>query len=84
VSESKHTQGPWHWNGNRLVSEVQQCMTDVVAEVTNVNNPHDFSLIAAAPEMLAALEWIMSEVAGCQRDEKYEAARAAIAKAKGE
>jgi hypothetical protein len=37
----------------------------------------------AAPDLLAALEQIMAEVAGCQKEPKYEAARAAIAKAKG-
>lgn len=38
----------------------------------------------AGPELLAALEAIMAGVAGCQKDPMYEAARAAIAKAKGE
>ena len=41
-------------------------------------------LIAAAPDLLNALEMIMAKVAGCERDPEYEAARAAIAKVKGE
>ncbi len=41
----------------------------------------DALLIAAAPELLAALQTIMLSVAGCERDPKWEAARAAIAKA---
>lgn len=38
----------------------------------------------AASDLLVALQTIMAGVAGCQRDAKYEAARAAIAKATGE
>jgi hypothetical protein len=41
------------------------------------------ALIAAAPDMLSALQAIMAEVAGVQKDTKYEAARAAIARATG-
>lgn len=40
-------------------------------------------MMVAAPELLAALELIMLGVAGCERNAKYEAARAAIANAKG-
>ncbi len=36
---------------------------------------------ATAKALLEALNGIMAEVAGCQREEKYERARAAIAKA---
>ncbi len=43
----------------------------------------DMRLMAAAPDLLAALETIMGEVAGCMKDAKYQAARAAIAKAQG-
>lgn len=42
------------------------------------------SLIAAAPELLEALQSILAEIAGCERGLKYELARAAIAKATGE
>lgn len=41
------------------------------------------NLIAAAPQLLLALQTIMAEVAGCEKDEKYQAARAAINKATG-
>lgn len=44
-------------------------------ELVNRYNQHD--------ELLAALEEIMSGVAGCQTDDKYQKARAAIARAKG-
>ena len=44
-------------------------------ELVNRYNQHE--------ELLAALEAIMSGVAGCQTDEKYQKARAAIASAKG-
>jgi hypothetical protein len=38
-------------------------------------------LIAAAPDLLAALRAIMVTVAGCERDPHWQAARAAIAAA---
>lgn len=41
-------------------------------------------LMAAAPNLLKALQRIMGGIAGCERDEKYELARFAIAKATGE
>ena len=44
-------------------------------ELVNRYNQHE--------ELLAALEEIMSGVAGCQTDDKYQKARAAIARAKG-
>ena len=40
-------------------------------------------LFASAPDLLMALETIMDGVAGCEREDKYEKARAAIVKAKG-
>ena len=40
-------------------------------------------LIAAAPELLEALQSIMSGVAGCEREPHWESARAAIFKATG-
>ena len=44
----------------------------------------DARLIAAAPDLLKALQTIMAYVAGCQTEAKWEAARAAIFKATGE
>ena len=44
----------------------------------------DARLIAAAPDLLEALQTIMASVAGCERNAKWEAARAAIFKATGE
>ena len=41
----------------------------------------EYATALAAPELLAALQGILSEVAGIQKDAKYEVARAAIAKA---
>lgn len=40
-------------------------------------------LIAAAPDLLKALEGIMQTVAGCQKESHWEVARAAINKARG-
>lgn len=57
---------------------------DWIADLRCASNENaNAALVAAAPELLAALEKIIEGVAGCQRDPQWEAARAAIAKAKG-
>ena len=77
---TKHTPGPWEvveWNvifaGDKRIAEV---------DVNNPNDDTDAQLIAAAPDLLAALE------AGVENDmpmrEWLNMAKAAIAKAKGE
>jgi hypothetical protein len=43
----------------------------------------DACLIEAAPKLLEALQQIMAHVAGCQKEPRYEVARAAIAEATG-
>lgn len=86
-----HTPGPWH-----IETE-----TDSFGWVNHaINNGHNYGadvnaanarLIAAAPELLESLEWVMSEVDEHQEecpqtvlsDEAKDMARAAIAKAKG-
>lgn len=59
----------------------------VVAHLTKSSNggfyAADGDLISAAPDLLEALKNIMDGVAGCEREPKWEAARAAIAKATG-
>ena len=90
MGESKHTQGPWRGMSsdyflihgdidqrNLLVATL--CPIDYGDEdIANVN------LVAAAPDLLAALEGLMNPKGFLPDYEEYEAAEAAIAKAKGE
>ena len=101
MTQAKHTQGPWRLNaGNE---------TEIMSARRNVARAHcgamtgirvdeaeaNARLIAAAPDLLAACEEILSEttnnISGISRDDALSAisnisfyARAAIAKAKGE
>ena len=82
---TQHTPGPWEiTDGGRD----DDCLTVHVAamlggDIAYVRNKASAPLIAAAPELLAALKGLMFGVAGCMREDKYESARAAIAKAEG-
>jgi len=86
----KHTPGPWvatHANGNDFI--VKAGDIEVVAGCGCYGSPYmrgnpdaDARLIAAAPDLLAALHGVL-RVADRATDE-FDAARAAIAKATGE
>lgn len=100
MSEFKGTPGPWkvntigkHWNNQSLAHiEVTfgmdgECVCDTVYEMADAN------LIAAAPELLEALQLVMSEKSGgdksCGHNGftctcPYDKAKAAIAKALGQ
>lgn len=89
MSESKFTPGPWHVDGFNLSGVIRQ---DEVGEWHNVaqcdmgafKNPnwrHDARLIASAPELYNALRQIV-DARTIPSAEMYEAARAALAKAK--
>lgn len=82
---STHTPGPWHVaNGCQIRSAKDQ-----IAKAWMMRNGEGLAnarLIAAAPEMLEALEEIVSAADGdgwSQLDADLRKARAAIAKAKG-
>lgn len=89
---SKHTPGPWYvrtdsiW-GNPVPQGQAVYHTTVAA---NINNPADRVLIAAAPDMLAALRLVLFAAPMNHPDDDIESfdwiidARAAIAKATGE
>jgi hypothetical protein len=62
-------------------SGVDQCLAVVSSIAAGRSNA---CLMASAPDLLAALESIMKTVAGCEKEPHWEAARAAIAKAKGQ
>lgn len=96
-----HTPGPWiilgngdivHPTGKYLIPEAE--WNDTIAYVWDRRDghaEHDRKLIAAAPELLAALETAM-ELGAYRRDRMpikavkpiFDAMKAAIAKAKGE
>jgi hypothetical protein len=98
---NKHTPGPWksvhdpHYPGMMVVEGPEMPITiitsaigvDFKSYVRRVANAH---LIAAAPDLLAALEACESAMQSCMADfnqydqAAYDAARAAIARAKGE
>ena len=85
---SKHTPGPWKWsveytdNGGRY-----DCLTaangeEIIGENGSVHEYHK-ALIAAAPDMLAALE-LARQALNRDQSDALEAVEVAIAKAKGE
>ena len=78
---SNHTPGPWKFYTNRgIISEVEiNNVGEPIIISHGVRYPHGY-LVAAAPEMLEALENILET--GLPRNRQ--AAEKAIAKAKGE
>jgi hypothetical protein len=90
MNTTQHTPGPWFavvtdttCGGEPAIWEIADRNGGVVAEDISYN-PANAHLIAAAPEMLDALEWAV-ETADSEQYEAswYASARAAIAKAKG-
>lgn len=91
---SKHTAGPWyvrktgqHLNNPRLTN-IEICYgKDDECVADTVYHEADAHLMAAAPDLLAALECVVEVI--CDDNEEYEdddyvkQARTAIAKAKG-
>ena len=96
MSESKHTPGPWeaiHYAGTDAYSDVVAGRVALVdgSHSNPLLSPEDARLIAAAPDLLEALEdcmaLLLSENAWQVGDARRIAAinaRAAILKAKGE
>ena len=77
-----HTPGPWKINNDELLS-THGVYGDgfFIAEVILAEDAH---LIAATPELLDALERILEQAEQYGHKSENDAARAAIAKAKGE
>lgn len=89
MSAHKHTPGPWCVEGVGIRALVRAGTSGVIVAVRHrlsaQENEANARLIAAAPELLEALENILSNCLdsdGLSR--AYENARAAIAKATGE
>jgi hypothetical protein len=91
---SKHTPGPWkivhHANGLGEATQIDGANRGSVADVygaTDGVQTANAHLIAAAPDMLEALEALMSDsstLAGNIQIESWELATAAIKKARGQ
>lgn len=87
MSEAKHTPGPWRVSYERGTTQIrtannESIMCDETYYPWVPKNDADWHLIAAAPDLLEALEGV---VRVADRDTtEFNAARAAIAKAKGE
>jgi len=90
---TQHTPGPWEVSSRGLISQAEG--SAYVAELHRnkycESNPADYRLIAASPELLGALESVLETLANVARPgtpiellDSVIAARAAIAKAKGE
>lgn len=85
---SKHTPGPWEFrkdDGWTLFADGESIMGSATYYPWVPSREADWRLIAAAPELLEALELVM-KVCGFQRGDSptFDRAFAAIAKAKGE
>lgn len=84
-----HTPGPWTINGSAIETD-----NTIIAHIydPDENGPDEFAanahLIAAAPDLLAACEWLLDAIGDKSRDEHTiyakEQARAAIRTARGE
>ena len=83
MSTAKHTPGPWHVaNGCQIRSAKDQ-----IAKAWMMRNGEGLAnanLIAAAPELLAALEMVMRRGRIDDSEEAMNQVAAAITKAKGE
>ena len=87
MSNSKHTPGPWNIYFNSQDDLVIRKMFPDGQESHSIARCHSGAanalLIAAAPEMLAALQFVMN-ASGEQLSTAFEQAQAAIAKATGD
>lgn len=94
MREKKFTPGPWEYErgddeifpGKHFVV-YDETVCDETVICTPLNGKHDANLIAAAPELLEALEEVMRVYIigqGKQKKAIYDLAQAAIAKAYGE
>lgn len=90
---SKHTPGPWSHDGDgEILAQDNVVVVYSHGGQRAVQTDEDANLIAAAPDLLEALELALSALAHCKADIGYSSlqskaarkANAAIAKARGE
>ena len=95
MSDTKHTQGPWRtlWGQDTMAVETADDRIVASADFDDDDDgiPYDeckanANLIAAAPDLLEACEWMLEhcDQGGVVGKEPCDNARAAIAKARGE
>ena len=80
------TPGPWHCNGQTVYGPLTEGDRDYICtcgDVVHDEHAANARLIAAAPELLAALREIMAHEARYADSLSYSTAKAAIAKAQG-
>ena len=82
---SKHTPGPWTIEESELMGRDVVSAGSMALICTQVYSPDDARLIAAAPELLAALDALLNynSLGSYDRASVRQQARAAIAKATG-
>jgi hypothetical protein len=87
IEMTQHTKGPWTY---RCVDGIHELLMANVCEMSSTTyypwvpaNPADWKLMAAAPDLLEALQNLVNGN-GFAPSESLEKARAAIAKATGE
>ncbi|MFO7066833.1 UNVERIFIED_CONTAM: hypothetical protein P3C79_16435 [Pseudomonas aeruginosa] len=85
MSKHTHTPGPWQWNHGRLLhnvaGEYSETILDIEEEAWRPTDD-DSKLIAAAPDLLEALQVCIEQITAlCSADDVPDQARAAIAKA---
>jgi hypothetical protein len=80
-----HTPGPWHWNGERFIGEDgSEVLCGKKTNVLRNRQEANARLIAAAPDLLAALRRANEMLDACDIDKEVrEDMFAAIAKAEG-
>ena len=88
MSTTKHTPGPWRVESGPYYRAIR-VDSEVIADMRQISrsfNESNARLIAAAPDLLAALEGMLEvfgDEFGAGESDTCDAARAAIAKAKG-
>ena len=82
---TKHTPGPWKHDG-MCIDAIDGALVATVYTENSFVNELDARLIAAAPELLAALQVMVKTFDGLAtiHNDAYRQARAAIAKATGQ
>lgn len=76
-----HTPGPWSVNTSGGMTYIENFYQQSICRVAT--STADAALIACSPDMLVALEYIVSARYSGEEDAAYDQARSAIAKAKG-
>ena len=87
---TKHTPGPWTFDGGKIRAEMASGKPYSIASVNGAATREGHAngqIMATAPDLLAVVEWLLAVVnvrIDDPRTAAFDAARAAIARAKGE